>query len=131
MEDEDDEDFYPDLAATLKKPVKVLPEQEEEEEKKPALRGKVELIVDEEALRINSELTTPKAPPTSIVQKPIEEPARVEESSLIEELHSNRKEESSKVEVLEQVSVAPAKPVSKTLELIKKITSQATDEEAL
>ena len=34
------------------------------------------------------------------------------------------------MEVLEQ-AVAPAKPVSKTLELIKKITSQATDEEAL
>lgn len=29
------------------------------------------------------------------------------------------------------MAVAPAKPVSKTLELIKKITSQATDEEAL
>lgn len=126
MEDEDDEDFYPDLAATLKKPVKVLPDSVEEEEKKPALRGKVEVIVDEEALRINSELVTPKAPVASH-QTSVEQPARAEEASQ----HSNGREESStKVEVLEQ-AVAPSKPVSKTLELIKKITSQATDEEAL
>ena len=56
-EEDEDEDFYPDLAATLKKPVKVLPE--EEPLYNPSIRGKVELIIDEEAVRLNSEISVP------------------------------------------------------------------------
>jgi hypothetical protein len=97
---------------------------------RPAIRGKVQLIVDEVAVHNNSVLQTPAHKAPSIQLDTAAYDLKGKELSVqVLDQDSPEEDQLTPTSVKSEVKAPPPKPTSKTLELIKKITSQATGEE--